>query len=141
MKTRTKTSKNTKMTKTTQPRRETTKAKTTSALVRKTPRLRCRRFLDQKFDLGQCILDEDLREFVEAHGVGLLDRLLARHACGDWGNVDAEHRAANEKALSCQEFIESVYVDNGITLCFLTEYDRGVTFIYRPTQTINAAAV
>ena len=59
----------------------------------------------------------------------LLRQLLTRHLAGDWGDLDAEDRAANEHALTTGARILSAYVlPNGDRLWLLTEAadDEGV---------------
>ncbi len=58
---------------------------------------------------------------------------LRRHAVGDWGEIDAHDRAANDDALKSNERILSVYRSaNGTTFWGLTEADRSVTTVLLP---------
>lgn len=58
---------------------------------------------------------------------------LRRHAAGDWGDVDADDRAANDDALRAGERLLSVYrVANGTTFWVITEADRSVTTVLLP---------
>jgi len=58
---------------------------------------------------------------------------LRRHAVGDWGEIDAHDRAANDDALKSNERILSVYRStNGTTFWVLTEADRSVTTVLLP---------
>jgi hypothetical protein len=55
---------------------------------------------------------------------------LARHASGDWGDVDAEDWAANDRALLTDERLLSAYVlPNGIRLWIITEADRSASIM------------
>ena len=58
---------------------------------------------------------------------------LRRHAVGDWGDVDAHDRAANDDALRSGERLLSVYrSENGTTFWVITEADRSVTTVLLP---------
>ena len=58
---------------------------------------------------------------------------LRRHAVGDWGEIDAYDRAANDDALKSGERILSVYQSaTGTTFWVLTEADRSVTTVLLP---------
>ena len=60
---------------------------------------------------------------------------LARHAAGDWGDLDAEDRAANERALCTGERILSAYqLADGQRLWVITEADRSATTILLPGE-------
>jgi hypothetical protein len=60
---------------------------------------------------------------------------LARHAVGDWGDVDVEDRAANDRALSAGERLLSAYrLPNDARLWILTEADRSATTLLLPTE-------
>lgn len=62
--------------------------------------------------------------------------LLARHARGDWGDMDAEDLAANDAALHDESRIFSSYKFMGGTCCFwvITEADRSATTILLPNE-------
>jgi hypothetical protein len=58
---------------------------------------------------------------------------LRRHTKGDWGDVDAEDRAANDHALEVGERLLSVYRSaNGTPFWVITEADRSVTTVLMP---------
>lgn len=58
---------------------------------------------------------------------------LRRHASGDWGDVDAEDRAANDDALQDGTRLLSVYQSaSGTTFWVITEADRSVTTVLLP---------
>lgn len=50
------------------------------------------------FRLGRCLATPAAVRFCETHEVDLL-RLLTRHASGDWGDMCAEDKTANDRAL------------------------------------------
>ncbi len=61
--------------------------------------------------------------------------LLARHATGDWGELDAEDRAANGRAVATGERILSAYtLTTGEQLWIITEADRGATTMLLPRE-------
>ena len=58
---------------------------------------------------------------------------LRRHAVGDWGEIDAHDRAANDDALKSNERILSVYRSaSGTTFWVITEADRSATTVLLP---------
>ncbi len=62
-------------------------------------------------------------------------QLLDRHRTGDWGDLCAEDRAANDAAVEQGERILSAYtLTNGTKLWIISERDRSVTTILRPDE-------
>lgn len=60
---------------------------------------------------------------------------LHRHWAGDWGEVDAEDKAANDSALKTQLRLLSVYhTAKGQKLYIITEADRSATTILTPDE-------
>jgi hypothetical protein len=60
---------------------------------------------------------------------------LARHARGDWGDVDVEDWKANDAAVRDGDRILSAYKTlKGETLWVITEADRSVTTILLPEE-------
>jgi hypothetical protein len=62
--------------------------------------------------------------------------LVARHASGDWGDLDAEDRRANETALRIGERLLSAYTvpSSGARVWLITERDRSATTILLPSE-------
>ena len=60
---------------------------------------------------------------------------MRRHHCGDWGDLDAEDKQANEEALNDGTRILSCYrVGGGRRIYIITEADRSSTCIFRPEE-------
>jgi hypothetical protein len=60
---------------------------------------------------------------------------VRRHASGDWGDVSAEDRRANEDALTTGARLFSAYqLPAGRRLWIITEADRSVTTVLRPEE-------
>jgi hypothetical protein len=60
---------------------------------------------------------------------------LARHATGDWGEVRAEDRAANDHALRTGGRLLSEYrLRTGVRLWVLTEADRSASTLLLPSD-------
>lgn len=60
---------------------------------------------------------------------------LARHARGDWGDVDAEDWQANERALREEGRLVSVYRSGeGLKFYVITEWDRSYTTVLLPEE-------
>lgn len=56
-------------------------------------------------------------------------RLLHRHQCGDWGDLDDEDRAANDRDLKLGERLLSRYDTEVGPLYVITERDRSMTTV------------
>lgn len=62
-------------------------------------------------------------------------QLLRRHLAGDWGDLDAEDRAANECALRDEARLLSAYeLTTGERLWIITEADRSTTTLLLPSD-------
>jgi hypothetical protein len=86
--------------------------------------------LKQRFDLGQLVMTPG----AAALGVNFLP-YLARHACGDWGELDDFDRRENDKAVHNGTRILSAYtVPGGERIWLITEADRSVTTILLPEE-------
>ena len=60
---------------------------------------------------------------------------LGRHVRGDWGDVDAEDRAANDRALEEGTRVLSSYRDAaGVKFWVITEADRSSTTVLLPSE-------
>lgn len=59
---------------------------------------------------------------------------LARHQDGDWGELDAHDRAANETALKTGARILSAYTVEGERIWIITEASRAETTILLPEE-------
>lgn len=60
---------------------------------------------------------------------------LARHARGDWGEVDAEDKATNDEAVKEGQRLLSAYsLKGGQKLWIITEWDRSVTTLLLPDE-------
>jgi len=63
------------------------------------------------------------------------ERYLFRHECGDWGDLCAEDREVNERALRLGQRILSEYrLSTGEKLWIITEWDRSVTTLLLPSE-------
>jgi len=61
-------------------------------------------------------------------------RLLARHASGDWGELDAHDRRENERSLKNGWRVLSSYPVGDGKVWVITEADRSVTTILLPSE-------
>jgi len=60
---------------------------------------------------------------------------VRRHQAGEWGEVDAEDRRANDRALRDGTRLLSAYVlGSGVRVWIITEWDRSVTTILLPEE-------
>ncbi len=86
--------------------------------------------ISSKFPLGSTVITHTALAVLTAEDVSLA---IERHASGDWGDLDDEDRAENERSLrdACRLF--SVYHSaSGVKFYVITEHDRSVTTVLLP---------
>jgi hypothetical protein len=87
-----------------------------------------------RFPLGRLVATPGALAALERAGAYPV-RYLARHATCDWGDVDAEDWAANDRALVDGERLLSGYaLPNGERLLLITEADRSATSLILPEE-------
>src|SRR5690348_14752048 len=87
-----------------------------------------------KFSLGQIVATPGALAALGRSGE-FPQKFLSRHASGDWGEVDAEDKRANDQALRHGLRILSAYITStGEKLWIITEADRSVTTILLPDE-------
>ena len=60
---------------------------------------------------------------------------IGRHLLGDWGDLCAEDRRANDEAIACGHRLLSAYrLHDGTRLWIITESDRSVTTLLLPAE-------
>ncbi len=83
-----------------------------------------------KFALGQIVATPNALSAIPNPEI---QSALSRHLSGDWGDVCAEDRAANEQALLESTRLFSVYrTSAGTKFWIITEADRSLTTILLP---------
>ncbi len=90
---------------------------------------------DIDLNLGEIVLSEGaLDAFVEAHVSP--GSYLARHQRGDWGELDAEDKATNNRAYREGQRILSVYTlpSTEVRFYIITEWDRSRTTVLLPSE-------
>lgn len=86
--------------------------------------------LRQRFPLGRIVATPNAVATLNPKAIMVA---IHRHISGDWGEVDAHDRAANEAALRHGGRLLSVYRDSGgIRFYIVTEADRSVTTVLLP---------
>lgn len=80
------------------------------------------------FSLGHTFATPAALRALECAGA-LPFALLVRHQCGDWGELDAEDRAANDRAVIDGTRILSAYVIGNEKIYVITEADRSSTTV------------
>ena len=84
--------------------------------------------------LGQVVATPGALDAMEKSGETPLV-FLSRHASGDWGDVDAEDKQANDRAVEDGERLLSAYKTKlGTKLWVITEWDRSVTTLLLPDE-------
>lgn len=85
-----------------------------------------------RFPLGQVVATPGALLALKMSGQHATS-LIARHVGGDWGEVNAEDRAANEAALRSGERLLSAYtLSSGEKIWVITEADRSSTTLLLP---------
>lgn len=82
-----------------------------------------------QFPLGRLLATRGVLEL----GVELWP-LIVRHARGDWGDLEAEDRAANDRAVRFGGRIFSTYTVPRGRVWIITEADRSATTILLPEE-------
>lgn len=88
-----------------------------------------------KFPLGQLVATPAaLAAFEKAGDPFVMDKLVARHQAGDWGELSAEDRRSNDEGLgAAPDRLHSNYVlADGQKIWIITEWDRSVTTVLLP---------
>lgn len=87
-----------------------------------------------QFNLGQTVATPGaLAALADAKQTAI--EFLARHARGDWGEVDPDDRTANDRAVAEGSRILSSYrTSKGTRIWVITEADRSSTCILRPEE-------
>ncbi len=84
----------------------------------------------QPFALGQTVITANALARLRAEDV---HQALARHARGDWGDLDPEDVAENERSITEGCRLLSAYTDrHGLKFWIITEWDRSVTTVLLP---------
>lgn len=89
------------------------------------------------FPIGRPVMTQGVNELLgdEAQGRAIALDLLLRHQTGDWGDMDASDKAANDRALKTGERIFSAYhLKDGTRVWVITEWDRSYTTILLPEE-------
>jgi len=85
-----------------------------------------------KFPLGQVVATPGVLESIPPDE---MLRSLARHACGDWGELDGEDTQENELSLAQGFRLLSAYRSaKGVKFWIITEADRSATTFLLPEE-------
>lgn len=87
--------------------------------------------IGQKVKLGQVVASKGVLACVS--GIRILDSVF-RHALGDWGELEEHDWKANDAALEHGFRLTSVYHEDGVWFCIVTEQDRSVTNVRLPDE-------
>ncbi|HET8629969.1 MAG TPA: hypothetical protein VFL91_21320 [Thermomicrobiales bacterium] len=86
-----------------------------------------------KFPLGQTVATPGALAALAAANLPAF-ALLARHAAGDWGEVDDFDREQNERALRDGDRLLSAYTVGGERVWVITEWNRSATTLLLPEE-------
>lgn len=91
-------------------------------------------FVTALFPLGFVCATPGALEAIENTGQSEAD-FIARHALGDWGDLDEEDRAANDRDLRSGGRLFSAYhLADRTKIYIITEHDRSATTILLPSE-------
>jgi len=84
------------------------------------------------FPFGKIVATPGALDVIEQEQVDAV-ALLRRHLSGDWGDLDAEDKAVNDRALRDGERVMSNYkLPSGKNIYIVTEADRSLTTYLLP---------
>lgn len=91
-----------------------------------------------RFPMGRIVCTPGALEVFDENIPGLI-RLLERHGACDWGDLEEEDKAANNRALTAEERIFSAYhakdsEGRRVKIWVITEWDRSATTILLPSE-------
>jgi hypothetical protein len=90
--------------------------------------------LKRSFSLGQIVATPGALSLLAETG-SRAESFLQRHACGDWGDVDAEDWKANDTALAHEDGrLFSSYRVGDQKIWVITEHDRSSTCLLVPSD-------
>jgi hypothetical protein len=82
-----------------------------------------------RFPLGQIVVTANAHDRLDR---AVITDGLARHACGDWGDICREDAAENEESLASGWRLFSAYGTGEDRFWIITEADRSVTTVLLP---------
>ena len=86
------------------------------------------------FPLGRVVATPGALDALEPHA-GFLDKIIAWHAHGEWGQVDAEDARTNVRSIRDGNRILSAYdTPDGVRVWLITEADRESTCALLPEE-------
>lgn len=89
----------------------------------------------RKFGLGQTVVTRGVAEELENEEFSkFVTQSIIRHANGDWGDLEAEDKEANDYAVDHEERIFSAYKKGDWKIWIITEWDRSVTTVLFPEE-------
>jgi hypothetical protein len=93
-----------------------------------------------KFSLGQLVATPGALQALEESGETPLP-FITRHVTGDWGDLDASDRRANDDAVAHEGYLDrqqrvlsSYLTQNKVKVWIITEWDRSVTTLLLPEE-------
>ena len=90
--------------------------------------------VNARFPLGQVVATPGALEALQAAQQDPLE-LLARHASGDWGDLDEEDKQENELSVKQGFRILSAYtLSTDVKVWVITEADRSATTLLLPAE-------
>jgi hypothetical protein len=85
------------------------------------------------FEMGRLVGTPGAIKFCDDNLIPMIS-LVRRHLRGDWGDLDADDKSANAKALNDGTRIISMYKWPQGKIWIITEADRSVTTVLLPSE-------
>jgi hypothetical protein len=87
------------------------------------------------FTLGRIYVTQGAAETFQRRDVPFIGDIIARHATGDWGDMDSHDKAQNNAAVKHGGRIFSAYqLTDDIRVWVITEADRSSTTVLLPSE-------
>jgi hypothetical protein len=87
------------------------------------------------FPLGKIVFTRGGIEAFQQKGVPPVGNIIARHATGDWGDMDEQDKALNDAAVKDGGRIFSAYqLTDDLRVWVITEWDRSATTVLLPSE-------
>ncbi|WP_394230525.1 hypothetical protein [Shewanella colwelliana] len=86
------------------------------------------------FDLGLIVITQGVKAILTEQNQSKLDRFIAAHSVGDWGEIAVSDRLLNDEAIVKSGRIMSAYSLDNVRFWIITEADRSVTTLLLPSE-------
>lgn len=89
------------------------------------------------FPIGNTLMTRGVKMLLDENTLVpklITNDIISRHASGDWGDVDEEDSATNDRAIKNGDRLVSSYTISGEKVWVITEADRSSTTVLLPSE-------